>query len=181
MVTFDLERVKKFVIEKNNEELLNADQLCVVAAGDMGCVVALNWILSDWNWSASPKQGQDVKGAVLLSPAPTYKTLKTQPAFAHPFVAGKMSTMLIGGKTEAGLKNLYNQFKAKHAPTPTDEEEAAKHQDLFYIPLDTELRGTDLLHPDLMMWDVIRHFLDLRFVNKAENFPWQERKSPISK
>lgn len=69
MVLFDLPRLKRFLIEKNNAGELNIEKLCVVGA-EMGASVALNWARVDWNTppEGHKKQGQDVKALVVISP-----------------------------------------------------------------------------------------------------------------
>lgn len=183
MVELDLEKIKGFLLRKNNASELNIEKLCVIAAGSMGSVVGVNWVLKDWSQPILPtlKQGQDVKALVLLSPATNYKSLKATPAFNHPYVGGKLSTLLIGGSKESDIKTIYNQLKRKHAPTPTDEEERLKHQDLFYFLEETELKGTRLLRAGLGVDQKILQFIDLRIVRKAEDFPWTDRTSPLEK
>src|SRR6185503_1575953 len=74
MVTQDMERIKKLIIEENNEGRLNLRKLCVVGA-EMGAAVAINWAAMDWSWPrlATGPQGQDVNGLVLISPVWNYK------------------------------------------------------------------------------------------------------------
>lgn len=177
MITADLEETKRFLMRRHNSKQLNIDKLVVVGAGAMGSVVALNWVHQDWSWKQTPflKQGQDVKALVLLSPANNFKSLKTQQVFSHPYIAAKLSLMLVGGRAEQDIKQLYNKFKAKHAPTPEDEAERVKHQDLFYFLEDTDLRGAALLAPELPVNRNILQFIDLRIVQKAEDFPWKSR------
>lgn len=183
MVELDLEKVKGFLMKKHNEGELNIELLTVIAAGAMGSVVGVNWVAKDY--SAPPtlvtKQGQDVRALVLLSPAGNYKSLKTAAAFKHPFIGHKLSTMLIGGSKEADIKTIYNLLKRQHAPTPSDDEERAKHQDLFYFLEDTDLRGTKLLNPrdGLGVDKKILQFIDLRCVNKAADYPWVDRVNPL--
>ncbi|MFO0904855.1 MAG: alpha/beta fold hydrolase [Pirellulales bacterium] len=177
MIAGDLEECKKFLMKKHNGKELNIEKLVVVGAGPMGTVVALNWVHQDWSWKQTPflKQGQDVKALVLLSPANTFKSLKTAQVFSHPYIAAKLSVMLVGSKTESDIKQIYNKFKAKHAPTPETVEEQVKHQDLFYFLEDTEVRGAKLLAPELQVNKNILTFIDYRIVNKAEDYPWKSR------
>lgn len=177
MIAADLEEAKRFLMRKHNAKQLNIEKLVVIGAGAMGSVVALNWVHQDWSWKQTPflKQGQDVKALVLLSPANNFKTLKTAQVFAHPYIAGKLSIMLVGGRSESDIKQLYNKFKAKHAPVPEDEKERVKHQDLFYFLEDTDLRGAGLLGPELQVSRNILQFIDLRIVQKSDDFTWQSR------
>ncbi|MFM7845221.1 MAG: alpha/beta hydrolase [Planctomycetota bacterium] len=178
MVKFDLERVKKFLVEKNNEGELNVNQTGVIAAGQLGTVLAYNWVKNDWSWPdvAGQKQGRDVQGMVFLSPALTFKTLKTVDAINS---VGSLSTMLVGGRIEPDLKTLQAKLKPKHPAESTDPEENIKNQSLWVVQEDTELKGINLFKLGVPLASKVLYFLDLRFVKQAEKFPWAERKKPV--
>jgi pimeloyl-ACP methyl ester carboxylesterase len=76
MATLDMEAVRNFLVDKNDDGELNLNKLCIVGSG-MGASVAVNWAAHDW--AAPPlavgKQGQDVKGLVLISPRWTFNGL----------------------------------------------------------------------------------------------------------
>ena len=74
MAAFDMEAVRRFLVDKNDAGELNLNKLSLVGSG-MGATVAANWAVQDW--SAPPlavgKQGQDVKALVLVSPQWKYR------------------------------------------------------------------------------------------------------------
>ncbi len=72
MVTADMERIRAFLIEKNNAGELNIEKTCLVGA-EMGASVALTWSYMDWLRApvGNKKQGQDVKAVVAISPEVT--------------------------------------------------------------------------------------------------------------
>ena len=69
MFRYDMERVKAFLTQKNNDGEVNIELLCVVAF-EASAIVAVNWAAQDWSWPqyAALKQGQDVKALALISP-----------------------------------------------------------------------------------------------------------------
>jgi len=85
MITVDMEVLKNFLWGENNAQKLNIERLCVVGAG-MGASVALNWTRLDWVRPpiGYKKQGQDVKGLVLLSPAMKSQGLSLSTAMQAP-------------------------------------------------------------------------------------------------
>lgn len=184
MIAGDLEVAKRYLMSKHHAKELNIDRLVVIGAGPMGSVIALNWTFQDWNWKQTPflRQGQDVKALVLLSPASGFKSLKTAPSFAHPYITSGLSVLLVAGRGESEYKQLYNRFSGKGRYKPDDDkpEERAKRQDLFMYPIETELRGAGLLSPELPVNNYILQFIKLRIVQRGDDFPWKSRERKIS-
>lgn len=179
MISMDLERVKKFLVEKNNEEQLNVNQTGVIAAGPMGACLALNWTQRDWNWPdvAGQKQGRDVQGMVLLSPGLTFKNLKTADAIK---AVGGLSTMLVGGSVEPDMKKLHSTLKPRHPAESADPEENRKQQSLWIVQEETEAKGVLLFKAvGVPLANKVNYFLKLRFTEQADKFAWSERKKPV--
>lgn len=180
MVDPDMERLKDFLREKNNLGELNLEKLCVVGV-ELGATVALNWAALDWSWPvlATGKQGQDVKGIVLISPSWQLPGgFVFTDAMNSPAVQQQLSVMLIAGeqnsKSMADAKRLEQAF-SRHHPAPPAGEEAAK-QDLFFIPVKTSLAGGKMLgESSLNLNALVAQFVDLRLVKKTH--AWTERKS----
>ena len=185
MVQYDLEAVKSFLLDENNDQQLNIELTCVVAV-DMGCVVALNWIARDWNWPQLPtlKQGQDVKAFVLISPVQSFKGLTTRAVFDNDVVRSRLSAMVIYGKKDAKAasdgRRVYNNLKRFHAPIPADRDARVAKQDLFMIDVNSHLQGVKLTsHPDLEKpRNAISKFIEYRLVNKRNEYPWALRGRP---
>ena len=107
MVTQDLLAVKNFVWEKNNEEELNIDKLCVVGV-EMGASVALDFALFDsigyeqQRVTVGPLQvGRFVKALVLISPDWAFRGLNTRKTLTSPVVRGDIPVMILVGKGNA--------------------------------------------------------------------------------
>ena len=85
--------------------------------------------------------------------------------------------MIICGERDSEGVRFYDILKGKHAPLPKTQEEQFKLQDLFLINLEAAVSGPRLLDLSLGL-DVngkILQFLNLRIVNKRDEFPWQDR------
>lgn len=183
MVGSDLETIKSFLMEKNNEGKLNIDKLSICGAG-MGALVGMLWTKQDWSWPvlATGKQGQDVKAVFMLSPLFGFKGMTMQNISTTPDVLSRVSIYVAVGKSDS--KNLtestrvYNLFKPFHRSTRPEDK------DLFFEKVETKLQGTKLLsEPTLGMVDSadgksaghIAQFLDVRAATQP--YPWVQRKT----
>lgn len=181
MVQFDIETLKSFLIKKNNAGELNIEKLCVVGA-EMGASVALNWALHDWSWPQYPgiKQGQHVKGLVLLSPERRFKGMNIEEALRNPLMHRFVSVYILFGNEDPKINSqmkLIHSTLAKLHPEPAEGQEA-KDQSLFYKALETKAQGTKLFDPrlGLNVEQRIEKFIQLRLVSK--DYPWSESKKP---
>lgn len=179
MVDTDMERFKKFLMEKHNAGELNIELLCVVGA-DMGAIVALEWARIDWSWPvlATGKQGQDVRALVLISPVFAAKHLKLGQVLSFRPVMENLSILILVGEQDAkGLreaKRLNNSFKKYHPDVPQDQQ--LERKNLFFYPLKTSLSGSKLIAAKGLNTDkLIEEFIKYRLVNKAKDYPWKQR------
>jgi pimeloyl-ACP methyl ester carboxylesterase len=183
-MVFDVEAVKRFLLDRNNAGELNIEMLCVIGA-DLGSIVAVNWAALDWQRRdlIGLKQGKDVKALVLLSPSQSYKGFSMGQALQNPAVASRLSMMIIYGQQDresaSDAKAILKRLERFH-PEPAPSEVAAK-KDLFEITRPTDLHGTALIDPRAMLGlqvDISK-FIDLRLVSKAAELNWSERKNPL--
>lgn len=184
----DVEAAKKFLLDKNNSGEVNLELLCLVGS-ELGGIVATNWIAADWSRRDLPafKQGKYAKALVIISPNSTEKGYNATVAWKHfIYQSPGFSIMLIAGKRDNKsmneAKQIFNRLEKSH-PLPTDEKERMEKQTLFLIDPDTELAGTKLLDPRARVPVVaaaIAQFIALRLVNKSSEYPWAERKNPLS-
>jgi pimeloyl-ACP methyl ester carboxylesterase len=184
MVTQDLERIKKFIIDENNKEQLNLRKLCLVGA-EMGAVVAINWAALDWSWPrlATGPQGQDVNGLVLLTPVWSHKGMTIVDASNHPAVQGSIATAIfVGSKNAANLREAQrlngilerNHEDFSKAPPQVQREKRT----LILKPLATSLQGTKMLgERSLGVEKLILDFIHWRLVR--QNVPWAFRQRPL--
>jgi pimeloyl-ACP methyl ester carboxylesterase len=180
---YDVEALKKALMERHNKGELNIEMLCVGGAG-VGAIVAVNWAAMDWSWPITPsyKQGQDVKGLILLSPRQTFKSLNATQALNHPAVDERLSVMVVVGiedrRAFSDAKRIHSRIE-QGRETYTDPSEIRRKQSVFLARAPTSYQGTKLLEPQLPVGGWIFRFLELRFFDKVEEYPWAERKSPL--
>jgi pimeloyl-ACP methyl ester carboxylesterase len=204
MVTFDMQRIKSFLLEKNNAGQLSIEKLVVVGA-EMGASVAVNWARLDWSvpLQGNRRQAQDVKVLVLISPQWSTKGLPLQPALrGNPFV-----TLVWDPRLQAVLKN--NEAINFRRPYPLDfrREVAVKiyagsgkssavkdakrvydmlkpyhgedDPDLSGGTVKTSLQGTKMLNvPALNLDASIAQFIQERL--ESRSLRWAERKNPYA-
>jgi pimeloyl-ACP methyl ester carboxylesterase len=183
MVGSDLETVKTFLMEKNNDGKLNIDKLSICGAG-MGGLVGMLFTKQDWSWPvlSTGKQGQDVKAVFMLSPLFGFKGMTMQQILTTPEVQSKVSVYVAVGRSDSKSvtesTRVYNLFKPYHRFTKPQD------QDLWLEKVDTKLQGTKLLsEPTLGMVDSpngkdfghIAQFLDVRAASQP--YPWAQRKT----
>lgn len=175
MVNFDMEALKKHILQMNNEGKVNIELLTIVGS-EMSAIVALDWSLMDWSWPSLPsiKQGQDVKALVLMSPVSKYKGLSAEGAASSPVFRRPFSMLVIGGaKDKEYCGKIYDQL-VKHHPSPSQDQ-----QSLYYIDLKTSLQGAKLLDPSLDVHTAIGTFIERRLVKRAGEYPWSKRINPL--
>jgi len=183
-MVLDVEACKKFLLEKNNAGKLNIDELCVIGA-EFGAIIATRWAALDWSVPDLPayRQGKDVKALVLLSPVSSFKGITLREAFTLPAVQSRLSVMLISGakdKAAAETKRLYNSLVPHHPRVSEEDQDAEKKQEVVLIQPDTKVTGTELLGSGLPVPQYISRFIDNRILSRKSEFPWMERKNPLT-
>ena len=177
----EVERVKRFLMTKNNAGELNIDKLCLIGA-EMGATVALYWTVRDLTAAILPtgKRGQDVKALVLISPQDSFKGIPTNAALRLPDIQRELSVMLIAGsgdsKTIGDARRIYSSLAKYRPDPPTDPKEVETKQTLFFSKPDTSLSGTKMLNEkSLNLATKIGTFIDFRLVQ--QKYPWTDRRS----
>ena len=191
--SLDVEACKKFLLEKNNEGLLNIDMLTVVAAGKT-CIVATKWAIADWAYPTlgGQRQGQDVKALVFLSPERRFKGTNMLREMRHPLISGQnitpLSLLIAYGlqdrdsKKEAEtIHEMLERTRGKlDLEGKSDQERnrlVTEKQDLFLWGFDVEPQGAALVQPNanLRLPLNIGKFVHFRLTAKESNFPWMVR------
>jgi len=178
MVAFDLDEVRKFLVEQNDAGKLNLNSLCLLGSG-MGADVAVNWAAYDWSFPQLPtrKQGQDVKALILASPEWNFRGLPLLRPLREPGVRGEISFFIVYGDQDSRAKKdantIYKNLEKYHPEPPPGK--ARELKDLFVFPLPTKLQGTTLLTtPEFGMLRDLNDFIDVRLTQR--HFQWVSRK-----
>ncbi|MFV2066127.1 MAG: alpha/beta hydrolase [Pirellulales bacterium] len=182
MVKFDMEAVRRFLVSKNDQEVVNLNALCLVGA-EMSATIAINWTAKDWMMPplAIKKQGQDVKAVVLLSPQMSFKGVPVKQALAALIgreIRDKISYLiLVGDGDSRGLRDARRIEKTLSKwHTRADHGTSVDKQTLFFHAVPTSLKGTKLLTADgNNIQNGIARFLKLRVVD--QDFPWIKRRT----
>jgi pimeloyl-ACP methyl ester carboxylesterase len=177
MAMLDMEAVRSFLVAKNDAGELNLNKLCLVGAG-MGANVAANWAAQDWAAPALAigKQGQDVKGLVLVSPRWSYKGLSMQgPMRFRPLMQNAAWLLIYGEedpKVKTDVRRITNQLERFH-PEPADAD-AGPPRRLSLVAWPSKLQGDTLLNRvGQPLEDPLTNFL-VEHVAQTE-YPWLSR------
>lgn len=182
MVAYDMEAIKSFLRRQNDEGQLNVNKLCVVGA-EMGASVAIQWAKLDWSWPilTGLKQGQDVKGLVLISPKWSFPGLPINAAIDHPALREQISMLLIVGGADhdalSDARRLHRVIKRDESDLPPQK------RTVFFFELDTKLQGAKLLgleslsvrgaRTKVTVENLVASFVDARLA--SQDYPWVKR------
>jgi hypothetical protein len=176
LIVNDIERCKKFLMEKNNLGELNIEMLTLVAIGKAN-VVAVQWALNDWRWPrlGGLKQGQDVKAVMMISPERKLLGLTMTQNLKSDLFTGKGTKPLAvylawSAKDETADREGNSIARALEKPrAKLDDSMLLVHQ-----PYNTNLDGTALVQHTLVFDDLAKFITDKLIANK-ELLPWQDR------
>jgi pimeloyl-ACP methyl ester carboxylesterase len=180
MVLFDMEAVRAFLVDQNDAGALNLNKLCVIGSG-MGANIAVIWTARDWAMPvlANRKQGQDIKGLVLLSPRWNYRGLPLNNALQQPGLEHKVSFLVVYGADDPRMKrdaeNIVRNLKKVRPEPPPDR--VREEQDVFEVGLATKLQGTKLLTArEFDLFPIVDQFIDARLTQQS--YPWVGPRTP---
>lgn len=176
----DVEACNNFLRARNNAKELNIDKLVLVGA-EMGAAVAVNWAQSDWSWPVlpgAPKQGQDVKALVLLSPEWSFRGLQIGNAIGDRDFVGRLSWMIMVGEQDqrfnSEAKRLFSALQRTPLPLISD---APGRPAINFHSYPTSLQGNGLLAKNFTSTADIIKFIEQQVAKPVH--PWSDRKSPL--
>jgi pimeloyl-ACP methyl ester carboxylesterase len=180
MSAYDMEAVRKMLVDKNDAGELNLNKLCLVGVG-LGATVAVNWAAQDW--SAPPllvgKQGQDVKALVLVSPRWKYRGIMLQQAMKQADMKRGAAWMIIYGSEAssqaADARRIMKQLERFH---PEPESNSTVPRGLVEMPLQSSLEGSGLLGQ--MSQNIDESIVNFLITNVAsQDLPWSKRRNRL--
>ena len=179
----DMRTLRSFLVQKNDQEKLNLNNLCIVGA-EMGATLAALYALNDRTVGGFVEQGpggnrrlspfRDVKGLVLISPKRDFKGMSLGDLLNNE-VLSPVSTMIVVGKEDtkamSDAKRLHNGLKRFHVDPEKLGPDERDQIDLFFIEAPTSLQGTKMLGvPALRVDWAIRRFIELRLVKHKQQW-----------
>ncbi len=187
----DVERCKKYLIQKNNSGELNIDMLNLVAVGKTAAL-ALDWTIADWyafpSVQAGIKQGQDVKSITLISPQMKLEGMSVNVALKHPLFAGtngpNLPTLIVWPADRADdakeSSSIYETMKKGRPDVAKIEDvtERDKRTTLYNAVLPrSSATATELIRdqPVEGLWPYIAKFVATQVGAKRDDFRWQSR------
>lgn len=107
----DIEAVRKWIVE-NPSKGVSLDRLYVVGSG-LGAALAAYWTNADAAWPpiTSGPQGGDVKGLVLVEPAPATKGFQIRQALDQEPAKTKLPIMIVAGPNNREADKVCDQLK----------------------------------------------------------------------
>ena len=169
----DLETVKRFLKEQNNAGALNLNALTLVGVRE-GCVLAINWAITDWNFPniGAHKQGKDVKALVLVSPVKLLHGYTVDAMFRDAFV-WRLPTLIVVGQNSPEAEEadrLYRRLEVQRKRTQLGAADVLKREQV-----DTSLSGASLITRGPGAASAILSFVGEQMVANADRIPWVAR------
>ena len=174
IVRYDMETIKKFLIEENNEGNLNLNALVVVGVGEGG-IIASHWTVQDWSFPnvGAIKQGKDVKALVLISPDKQFKGLSIDAALREK-VFEELPLMLVGGEDAPDARDT-NRMARKIAGDRR-RAGAGEPRGFFFLPFPTNLSKAALVNQQPKLSEQIGTFIKTFVEASSSDHPWVERR-----
>lgn len=171
MLSRDMEAIKGFLKDQNDEGKLNLNALTLVGMGE-GAVVATNFAVIDWNFPdiGVHKQSKDVKALVLVSPERVLHGFTSDLASRHPVVSRLPWLVIAGEQSQQAeeAERLYRQLERLRRSNP-----AVGAAELKLPP--TSFSNARLVRESKETIPLIVDFVNKNVIDKQEMFPWEHR------
>ncbi|MDB4412979.1 alpha/beta hydrolase [Pirellulaceae bacterium] len=170
--------------EANNKGKANIDSLVIVSAGSI-CINAVAWTLQDYSYPPirGKKQGQFVKGLVMLSPRKSIKGFSIVSLLKLPLFSGKGAVPIplivaMGGsdrKIIADGKSIHKSLSRTRPKVDdiADQAERLKKQTLFFMEF-SNFSGTEIVRSinKTNFHNILADFVRLKVEANSDDHPW---------
>lgn len=173
IILYDLEEVKQFLKKENNEGNLNLNALTLVGVRE-GAIIAANWAIRDWNFPSVGriKQGQDVKGVVMVSPVKNAHGLAIDTSIRDQTLL-QLPIMIVAGEESEDASEATRVGKQVETAKKRMTRGEAKGFGLMLVP--TSLSGPALVAQGPGVMPSIASFITANVKISETLNPWVER------
>lgn len=183
MVSFDLEAIKKFLLEEHQNKKLNIRKMAIVAS-DMTVPIAVSYALIDWQKEPYPDaptlaartpKGQDIRALVLLSPVENLPGIRAGQAYnSLRAPLWNIAVLVAAGDQDAQDRGAAKRIHQQLTTTAGSENR------MYLKTYRTKFRGTRMLGQRLGLEEHMLAFFEqhLKRLNSDAD-AWRDRKSPL--
>lgn len=173
IIRFDMEEAKQFLKKENNEGNLNLNALVVMGVRE-GAVIGSHWAMQDWKFPSIGriKQGQDVKGLVLISPEKNAKGVGIDVAMRDPVIL-QLPIMIVAGADSSDASEAQRLGKQVENVKKRVSRGEAQGFKLAMVP--TSLSGPSLVGGAREVIPMVVSFVTSHVKISDEQNPWVER------
>lgn len=174
--------------EVNNKGECNIDMLCVLASGYVS-INAMAWTLEDYSYApiGNKKQGQFVKGVVLLNPRKSIKGFTVNNILKNPLFSGKgispIPVLIAAGdgddKSYRDAKSIYNTLKRTRPKYDDIADTTERYKKLsIWLGEFSKSAGTEMLNPQkkTKLEVFIARFIQFKILANSNEIPWVDYK-----
>lgn len=171
MLSGDIESVKKFLKQENDDEKLNLNALTIIGIGE-GAVLAANYAVIDWNFPdvGRKKQSKDVRALVMVSPDRNLEGYTLTSATRHPAVSLLPWLVMVGENSPQFNESdrIVRQLERLRRP-------GAPVGPATMVSLPTSSSGVQLLQSRKDAIPTIVEFVKNNVIERQQAFPWIDR------
>jgi pimeloyl-ACP methyl ester carboxylesterase len=174
MRSYDMQVIRRYLLEQNNEGKLNLNRLVLVGAGT-GANIAMEWAVTDWisapNYPGI-KQSCDVKGIVLLSPYMSSPGFRAMDSARHEVLQEQIAIFIGVGKRHSRRSDAERIMRLLQGPSVRGEEPDNR---IRLISYDTKEQAEELTKdPRIPFSDHLEQFINTRVVEGFPDAVWME-------
>lgn len=173
ILSADLEAAKKFLKYENDAGNLNLNALVMIGVRE-GAVLASHFTVRDWRWPSvgRKKQGQDVKGLVLISPEKQLKGIGIDPTLTDRNLL-RLPIMLVAGNSSSEAAETHRI--AKRIEGVKRRVGQGQVSGLEQLMVETSLSGPALVNEASEVIPAVVEFVKANVNPGVDANPWVQR------